>query len=90
MVGQNLHDITIQEYGKADAAFRIAVANDMAVTDLLTSNEITLPDDLEKDVKVANYFKSQNLKPATENKGIVGNAIGINFWTIEEDFSIIE
>lgn len=91
MVGQNLHDIAIQEYGTSDAAFEIAVENDMAVTDLLSPDKaVTLPEGVNKDVKTANYYKSQGLKPATENKGIVGNAIGINFWTLEEDFIVSE
>jgi hypothetical protein len=91
MVGQNLHDIAIQEYGTPDAAFNIAVSNDIAVTDLLTpAKEVVLPDGVGKDIKTANYYISQGLKPATENKGVVGNAIGINFWTIEEDFSVIK
>lgn len=87
--GQNLHDIAIQETGSAGNAFDIALRNDIAVTDLLnTEAGITLPDTINKDAKVVGYFSSQQLKPASENRGIVGSAIGINFWTIEEDFII--
>lgn len=91
MKGQNLHDIAVQEFGTADAAFDIAVKNDIAVTDLLNpDNSVLLPDNLSKDVKTVNYYNSQELKPASENRGVIGSAIGINFWTIEEDFSVIK
>ena len=87
--GQNLHDIAIQELGTADAAFDIAVRNDIAVTDLLNPEEgIVIPDDSVRDPKTVNFYDTKGLKPATENRGTIGSAIGINFWTIEEDFRV--
>lgn len=87
--GQNLHDIAIQELGTADAAFDIALSNNIAVTDLLNvCKGVNIPGDIDKKTKTVNYYDSKGLKPATENRGVVGDAVGVNFWTIEEDFKI--
>ena len=89
MKGQNLHDIAIQELGTADAAFDMAIINDISVTDLLNPEEgVIIPDNSIRDPKTANFYSTKGLNPATENRGILGSAIGINFWSIEEDFRV--
>lgn len=86
--GQCLHDIAIQELGSADKAFDIAVSNDMAVTDLLSPEGGVVLPGVAKDKQTATYYNAKALKPATENRGNVGAAIGVNFWAIEADFVV--
>lgn len=90
MKGQNLFDIALQECGNVEAAFDLALENDMSVTDLLNpDSSISLPN-VVKNAKVVNTYSSQGLNPASENRGVIGSAIGVNFWTIGEDFTVIK
>lgn len=88
LIGQCLHDIAIQELGSVDRVFDIAVSNNMAITDLLSPDkEIILPE-VTKNKPTATYYNAKELKPATENRGKIGIAIGVNFWAIEADFIV--
>ena len=64
--GQNILDMSIQECGSVEAAFAFAVENDLSVTDeLLPGQAMKVINAVEK--PVANYYKSNRLKPATND-----------------------
>lgn len=89
--GQSLYDLAIQETGTIENVFDLAVKNNIAVTDMLPlDTPFIVPKKIEKDKNIVRYYNALNLKPATENKGSIGNAIGINFWTIGIDFTVSE
>ena len=63
---QSLLDVAIQEYGTVEAAFDIAVDNEMDVTDLLVpGSQISLPTSDFEDRDIADYFKARRIRPAT-------------------------
>ena len=63
---QSLLDIAIQEYGTIEAAFDLALANDLEVTDMLAPGmTLELPVSEYEDLEMARYFKSRNIHPAT-------------------------
>lgn len=63
---QSLMDIAIQEYGTIEAAFDIAVANGMEVTDrLVPGSQLSLPPSNYEDRDIADYFKARRIRPAT-------------------------
>lgn len=63
---QSLFDIAIQEYGTVEAAFDIAVFNEMDVTDNLVPGQILkLPNSEYERKEIVSYFRSRNLHPAT-------------------------
>jgi len=61
---QSLFDIALMMYGSAEAAFDIALENDLSVTDELSSGtvlNITMP----AKSKIAEYYVINEVKPAT-------------------------
>lgn len=62
---QSLLDIAVQEYGAAEAAFALARANDLNVTDRLDAGmQLTLPT-LDTEADILAYYQSRGVKPAT-------------------------
>ncbi|MEG0310968.1 MAG: hypothetical protein RR604_08720 [Eubacterium sp.] len=85
---QSFQDIAIQKTGNVLNAFSIAVFNGMAVSDQLEpGTDLLLPEEMEIDVDVLNYYASKQLQPATsfrdkkavEKRGIGVMRIGGNF-----------
>lgn len=63
---QSILDISIQYTGSFNNAFQIAVANGKAVSDMLVSGAtLDIPDDLEINNDVLNYYKAKSVKPST-------------------------
>lgn len=63
---QSLFDIAIQEYGTIEAAFDLALANDMNVTDTLIPGQVLkIPVLRVEDRDIAQYFKSRKIYPST-------------------------
>ena len=63
---QTIYDISIQYTGTADNAFSIAFANQISISDKLTTGQfLNIPDTLVKDDKVLQYFKARLIVPAT-------------------------
>lgn len=86
--GQSLHDIAIQETGNPDNAFELAVRNDMSVTEsVIAGSTLSIPEEVEREKSVLNYYKLRGLKPATEGVNS-STARGINFWSIGVDFLV--
>jgi len=65
IANQSLFDIANQEFGSIDAAFHIAVLNQMSVTDLPRPGQHLLVPELEFQKDIANYFKNAGIKIAT-------------------------
>lgn len=64
---QSLIDLAIQTAGSAAAAYNIAAANGLSVTDDLAAGvELAGVDVVNK--AVADYFKNRGLKPATKTE----------------------
>jgi AAA+ ATPase superfamily predicted ATPase len=62
--GQNLFDISIQEYGNVSAVFDIAFANDLNVSDLLLpGQELLVPESKFKDESILSYLKKKRIHP---------------------------
>ena len=63
---QTLFDIALQEYGTAEAVFALAYANNISITDILqTDTELTLPTGIPINNNAAEYYKKNNVKPAS-------------------------
>ena len=88
---QSLLDIAIQHTGVVENTFAMAVANGLSLTDdLLAGTEIKLPDSVNKDSDVLNYYSAKRLHPATavimlpEEERLEG----IGYWAISVDFKV--
>ena len=88
---QSLLDIAIQHTGAAENTFAVAVTNGLSLTDDLPAGaEIQLPDNVNKDSDVLNYYTAKRLQPATavilppEEERLEG----IGYWVIQTDFKV--
>ena len=88
---QSLLDITIQHTGAVENTFAVAIANGLSLTDdLPAGTEIKLPDSVNKDSDVLNYYSAKKLQPATavilppEEERLEG----IGYWVIQTDFKV--
>lgn len=63
---QSLLDVGIQSTGMAENFLKIAIANNLVPTDFIAPGTIlTVPDDIEKDETIVNYYNVNNVLPAT-------------------------
>lgn len=77
--GQTLLDIAVQEYGTIEAAFMLAKANDLSITDTLQAGqEIEIPEKVY-DAELADYCQRNGICPATSE--IASNAIRLRIFT---------
>ena len=88
---QSLLDMAIQHTGAVESVFAIAVANGLSLTDDLPAGaEIKIPDSMNKDSDVLNYYSAKRLQPATavilppEEERLEG----IGYWAISVDFKV--
>lgn len=78
---QSLLDIAIQETGIAANLLKIAMANDLVPTEPIAPGSIvTIPEDIEKDDQIVNYYKANSLRPATELTTTQTQAQELSFW----------
>nr|WP_315032483.1 hypothetical protein [uncultured Chryseobacterium sp.] len=90
---QSILDISIQYTGDVQKCFDIAIANGMSVSDLLASGTtLTIPDDIEKNPDVINYYASRLLKPATgttlQQENQLPTLKGIGYMQIGNTFKV--
>ncbi|WP_153394359.1 hypothetical protein [Chryseobacterium vaccae] len=90
---QSILDISIQYTGDVQKCFDIAIANGRAVSDLLTSGtQLIIPDKLEKNIDVTNYYTSRMIKPATgttlEQENQFPSLKGIGYMQIGNTFKV--
>ena len=87
---QSLLDIAIQEDGNILAAFEWAVANGVAITDMLVSGQkLNAPNSSYRNADVANYFKGKSQMVATAlNNDELFPSLGIGGMIIETNFTV--
>ena len=67
--GQSLLDVCLQELGTIDAAFDLAAANGLTITDELTAGQVLIiPASVLAQPEVAAYFASRRLRINTANQ----------------------
>ena len=88
---QSLLDLAVQHTGAVENTVALAVVNGLSLTDDLPSGaEIKLPDSVNKDNDVLNYYSAKRLQPATavilppEEERLEG----IGYWVIQTDFKV--
>lgn len=65
--GQTFLDVAIQETGSLEAAFEMALLNDVSITDdLLITDQLEAPEPM--DLEIVSYYVRNDIKPATEIK----------------------
>lgn len=77
---QNLLDVAIQHTGSVLNAFIIALANGMAVSDIIKVNQVLFIPETDQITSVFNTYKKEKIEPATsitslqeiEEKGGIG------------------
>jgi hypothetical protein len=87
--GQSLFDIAIQAAGSVEAAFDIALANGIGITDDLPAGTVlVIPAVLNR--RVADYYRANDIKPATAlgTQDVEFVMEGINYWRLEYDFEV--
>jgi hypothetical protein len=88
---QSLLDIAIQHTGAVENTFALAVVNGLSLTDdLPAGTEIKLPDSVNKDSDVLNYYTAKRLQPATAVIMLseAERLEGIGYWVIQTDFKV--
>jgi len=88
LAGQSLLDISVQESGSLESIFSLANENDVSITDEVpVGTSLQVIEVKERQNKqIASYYKTNNLKPATELGFYIEE--GIEFWEIEYDFIV--
>jgi len=85
---QSFQDVAIQHTGSVFNAFSIAAANGMAISESpIAGSSLIIPEEMEIDVDVLNYYASKQLQPSTalrdqkviEKRGIGIMKVGSNF-----------
>jgi hypothetical protein len=85
---QSLMDVAVQNTGDASAAFDVALANELSLTDSLNAGG-ALTFNVTKQKQIADYYENRQLKPATGmTEEQMNNTVGygIEFMGIEIDF----
>ena len=88
---QSLLDLAVQHTGAVESVFAIAVANGLSLTDDLPAGaEIKIPDSVNKDSDVLNYYSAKRLQPATAVilPPEAERLEGIGYWAISVDFKV--
>ena len=87
---QSLLDIAIQTAGSPEAAYELALVNNLSLTDELKPGQ-----ELERvaaiNADIENYYTNKNLKPATgftQEDNIFIEDGGISIWAINVDFVV--
>jgi hypothetical protein len=62
--GQSIFDIALMTYGIAEAAYDIALANDIDITDDVEGKLLDIPNGV-KNKKVTEYYAINSITPAT-------------------------
>ncbi len=85
---QTLFDIALQAYGRAEAAYDIALANDLVLSDTPAPGTILMLPNVERtDKAVVDYYALNGITPATaasQEEVDNLNPEGIAYWYIKE------
>ena len=84
--GQTLFDIAIQELGSAEAAYGLAVLNNLSVMDSLDpGQELQLP--TVDNRSVSEYYSNKGIKPATSDGSVITEVSRVFFEELSIEFS---
>lgn len=88
---QSILDVSIQHTGTVENSFAIAIANGLSVSNQLTSGiSIEIPDDLQKNNDVLNYYTAKQIQPASgltiEQNSEIPTLKGIGYMQIGTTF----
>ena len=89
---QSTLDLALQHCGSLEAAFDLALLNNVSITDdLLDGQKLDIPAALSKDV--TKYYAVHDIRPATAItteaiNEIICSGEGVEFWAIEYDFVV--
>lgn len=89
---QSTLDLALQYCGSLEAAFDLALLNNVSITDDLSGGQqLDVPAALSKDV--TKYYAVNDIRPATAItieaiNEIIGSGEGIGFWAIGYDFVV--
>lgn len=88
---QSMFDIAQEHAGSTEAAWDIAVANGLSITDDLTLEPLQATAVLNN--RIVTYYQALRHSPATaitkqEINTLLGVGEGIEFWAIEYDFVV--
>ena len=88
---QSLLDIALQETGTIEAAFDIAVANGLSITDYVPGQMLVIPDTAKVDDKILAYYKDNEISPATlpltATSTVWGGYVDDEYW--DDDYTAI-
>jgi len=90
--GQNLLDVAVEHCGAVEAAYELAMANGMSLTDDL-ANGSSLGEVECQDPDVTLFFEVNDIQPASgittdEINNRLGIGEGVEFWRIEMEFEV--
>ena len=63
---QSLFDIALMVSGSAEAAFDIALENNLSITDALTAGQVLKFTGKPINKRVVDYYATNNVRPATD------------------------
>jgi len=63
--GQSIVDVALMTCGTAEAAYDIALANNVDITDNVEGKLLVIPLEVEKNKKTVEYYTINEIKPAT-------------------------
>ena len=88
---QSLFDLAVQSSGSVEAAMSLAVLNDLALSAWLEAG-VTLIEPSIISSQIVGYYGSRGIMPATaistQTDTPATSDLGIEFWTIENDFIV--
>lgn len=85
--GQSLFDIAIQECGSVEAAFDLAVANNISMSNELPSSQSLIKTNVQQK-RIVDYFDNKKIKPATWSRPTEVQLTGIGYMVIEVNFTV--
>jgi len=91
---QSLADVTIQQTGNMEAIFEIAENNECEIDGDLIAGGDPLRCNIINNKPIADYFRINNVRPATsitldEIRAILNKKEGIDYWIVEDDFVVM-
>jgi hypothetical protein len=93
LYNQSILDIAIQHTGMVQNCFDIAITNGFSVSDILSQGfSLDIPETLQKETAIYNYYEAKGIKPATaktdEGNNEVPTLKGIGYMRIGGDFKV--
>ena len=87
---QSLLDIAIQHTGSVFNAFDIALANGLAVSEMVEPGAILILPEVEQNTDILNYYSAKKIQPATalQDLKIIEEKRGIGWMKVGRTFKV--